>query len=103
VAGVIQNYLIGIKERLNKEIKDYGMPLCYREGHFWIYPRDSFFAMQKAVQSPDGLAPGALYEQPVFVWLPHLLGDVTLKCKNASCKHSNVTLTTKGWNDNPIA
>jgi len=34
VSGVVRNYLIGIKERLSKELKDHGMPLCYKEGHF---------------------------------------------------------------------
>ena len=62
-----------------------------------------FLQCAKLHNAPDGLTPTTLYEPSVFVWLPQLLSDVTLKCKSASCMHSNVSLTTKGWNDNPIA
>src|ERR1700751_2335807 len=36
--GVIQTYLVGLRETLSRQIKDRGKPVCYMEGHFWIRP-----------------------------------------------------------------
>jgi hypothetical protein len=103
ITGVVQTYLTSLKEKIAKEIHSGSLPACYKEGHFWIHPRDPFFAMQKAAKSPDGLTPNTLYYPPVFLWLPHLLDDKPLMCPNTTCKSGKHQLTVKGWNDNPIA
>jgi len=100
-SGILQTFLLGLKERLSKEIEASHMPKCYQQNQFWIRPDDAYFAMHKAEVSPDSLSPHLLYIPPVFVWLPHLLEDKTLKCQNPQC-HQH-PLTVKGWNDNPVA
>ena len=100
-SGIVQAYLLGLKERLSREIEGRRMSKCYQQHQFWIYPYDAYFAMRKAQVSADGLSPHLLYVPPVFVWLPHLLEDTTLKCQNPQCHQHR--LTVKGWNDNPVA
>jgi len=100
-SGIVQAYLLGLKERLSREIEGKRMPKCYQQHQFWMHPYDAYFAMHKAQVSADGLSPHLLYVPPVFVWLPHLLEDTTLKCQNPQCHHH--CLTVKGWNDNPVA
>lgn len=53
LTGVVKTYLVGLKNKLDREIDGHGMPLCYVEGHFWIHPHDPYFAMQKAAKSCD--------------------------------------------------
>jgi hypothetical protein len=106
VSGVVQAYLLQLKERLSREIELHKMPECYRQGHFWIRPSEPYFALRNALQSPDGLTPYSLYHPTVFVWLPNLLNHKVLTCQNQSCRHYCKTikpLTVKCWNDNPIA
>jgi hypothetical protein len=106
VSGVVSTYLFGLKEKIAREIKYEKIPLCYQQGQFWVWPRASYFAMQRTLSSADGLNPKPLYHPPVFVWLPHLLHDESLLCKNSACIYFNKkvhVLTVKGWNDNPIA
>ena len=100
-SGIVQAYLLGLKERLSREIEGKRMPKCYQQHQFWIHPHDAYFAMRRAQVSADGLSPHPLYMPPVFVWLPHLLEGTTLKCQSPQCHHH--PLTVKGWNDNPVA
>ena len=104
LVGVVQTYLVGLRETLSRQIKDRGKPVCYMEGHFWIRPQDPYFAMLKAEKSPDGLNPERLYHPRVFLWLPNLLNDNLPKCPNTECaKYKKGDLSVKGWNDKPIA
>jgi hypothetical protein len=104
LVGVIQTYLVGLRETLSRLIKDRSKPVCYMEGHFWIRPQDPYFAMCKAEKSPDGLNPERLYHPSVFLWLPQLLSDNSLTCPNAQCaKYQKGILSVKGWNDKPVA
>jgi len=79
-SGIVQAYLLGLKERLSREIEGKRMPKCYQQHQFWIHPHDAYFAMRRAQVSADGLSPHPLYMPPVFVWLPHLLEGTKLKC-----------------------
>jgi hypothetical protein len=100
VTGVVQTYLVALRDTLTKEIEKHQMPQCYRDGHFWIRPQNAFFALRKAQRSVDGLSPLPLYYPPVFIWLPHLLSD-DLHCQEPSCHLRK--LTSRGWNNNPVA
>lgn len=89
------------------EITAQKMPSCYKNGTFWIHPAQPFFALQKAMNTGDGLNPSGVYHPPVFLWLPHLLeGQPKIMCPNSECglymKQTN-PMTIKCWNDNPIA
>lgn len=87
--STISQYL----KKLQSGIKTNETPSAYRNGTFWIYPNQAFFALRKKV------SPTALYLPRVFLWLPHLLVDIkNIKCP--SCKNS---LSVKGWNEKPSA
>ncbi|TDL14636.1 hypothetical protein BD410DRAFT_757087, partial [Rickenella mellea] len=107
VSGVVKNYLASLLQDIKAQIQLKKMPDCYRAGHFWIYPRDPFFAMQKAVQPGSGseLTPNDLYHPLVFLWVPTLLDSTPLTCSNRSCKYfqnKSKPLTKGGWNNNPV-
>lgn len=67
--GVVQNYLDRIQKEVHAQIEGDGkQPDCYRNGTFWICPRDNWFALDKDKDSPD-----MLYYPRVFVWVPSVL------------------------------
>jgi hypothetical protein len=106
ISGVVHTYLLQLKESLSRELALHQMPLCYLQGHFWIRPQEPYFAMRASLVSPDGVKPYSLYQPTVFLWLPHLLDDIVLTCKNSDCCHyalKTKPLTVKSWNDKPIA
>jgi hypothetical protein len=105
-SGVLQLYLLSLKDAIIQEMKDGALPKCYRQQQFWIHQPDPYFAMRKALHSASGLNPDPLYYPAVFLWLPHLLDDRKYLCPMQGCdnyKKSTAPLTIKGWNDNPIA
>ncbi|KAJ7174303.1 hypothetical protein C8R46DRAFT_88386 [Mycena filopes] len=110
IDGLIKTYLSGIKDQIISELKMTQKVKCYDEGTFWMHPRDPYFALQKSGKSPTGVTPDSLYWPSVFVWLPEYLhknglAALGLKCPNSACQkhHTGVSLSPKGWNDDPIA
>jgi hypothetical protein len=94
IDGVLAIQIACIKDRIAAEMdadKPRRWPKCYRNDTFWEQARDSFFALRNQSKTADRLNPTVLYACDVFVWLPHLLSDVPLKCP--SC---NGPLTIKG-------
>ncbi|KAJ7678102.1 hypothetical protein DFH06DRAFT_1422622 [Mycena polygramma] len=85
-------------ETVKKEIVKVKQPQVYKDGQLWIYPKDPIFVLQEAattgVYSPD-----ALYQLPIFLWLPDYLPGhpdrFHCECGEALNKHS--------YNTNPIA
>ena len=58
--------------------------------------------MCNAEVSADGIYPESLYYPEVFVWIPTLLSDKPLFCKEPHCEQTHQKLSVKGFNDNPI-
>ncbi|KAJ7214348.1 hypothetical protein GGX14DRAFT_563165 [Mycena pura] len=85
-------------EKLKKDITDDKPPRIYRDGQLWIYPRDPIFALQCAA-TEEIYCPDALYQLPIFVWLPDYLPGhpdrFICECGEFLNKHS--------WNTKPIA
>ena len=101
--GVIRTYLASLKAKLSVEIHGGQLPNCYKQGQFWIRPPQPFFAMYNAEVSADGIHPESLYYPEVFVWIPTVLSDKPLFCKEPHCEQTHRKLSVKGFNDNPIA
>lgn len=68
----LQQYLKTVKECIAAEINKHGEPICYQQGSFFDRPMHPVFAMRKDI-STIGLTASTLYQQDVFVWLPHLV------------------------------
>ncbi|KAG6877503.1 hypothetical protein C0992_009828 [Termitomyces sp. T32_za158] len=98
--GVHIEYLLGLRDRIKAEIKQFGQPLCYKTGTFWIYPRDTLFALHTSEISALGYSPTELYHLPVFVWLPAVLPGCPDIFRCTKCGHH---LVRKGFNANPVA
>ncbi|KAJ7511032.1 hypothetical protein B0H11DRAFT_2402639 [Mycena galericulata] len=85
-------------ETVKKQVSKHEQPQVYKDGQLWIYPKDPIFALRDAattgVYSPD-----ALYQLPIFLWLPDYLPGhpdrFNCECGEALNKHS--------YNTNPIA
>jgi hypothetical protein len=108
--SVVSGYLSIVKEKLSRDLKSYGEPQCYKEGQFWVRPKDAYFAMREDIESKSpnrGLNnPNKLYHPEVFVWLPQCLDKHPLACVNKQCKFyqdSLYPLMDKGWNTDPVA
>ena len=106
IHGIVQAYLVNVKNQIVSAMGAGHLPPCYRNGQFWIHPPHSYFAMCKAEKVVDGLNPTSLYHPSVFLWLPHLLDTHNITCPNSSCqwyKNQFHPTTIKGWNKDPIA
>lgn len=70
-------------------------PKCYQEGHFWIYPQDSFFNMN----APKLLDFEAYLMPKVLVWLPDLLWRMVNpgERQKLSCESCGNTFESKGF------
>ncbi|KAJ7594711.1 hypothetical protein C8J56DRAFT_446650 [Mycena floridula] len=99
ITGAHQEYLEAVLEKIKNQIKLHSQPDCYRDGTFWIRPRDPVFALNASRKGEHGLSPVELYHLPVFVWFPDMLPDApdSLVC---SCGHK---LIRNGYNHKPIA
>ncbi|KAF5366509.1 hypothetical protein D9757_012171 [Collybiopsis confluens] len=97
--SVTHQQLLNYRNGLRKEIEHYGMPKCYKDGQFFVYPPHPVFALHKATIQSESLSPDPLCLRPIFVWLPeHLPGRPDhFKCR------CGINLTMNGYNDNPIA
>ena len=84
--GIIRTYLASLKAKLSVEIHGGQLPNCYKQGQFWIRPPQPFFAMCNAEVPADGIHPESLYYPEVFVWIPTLLSDKPLFCKEPHCE-----------------
>ncbi|KAE9388021.1 hypothetical protein BT96DRAFT_776850, partial [Gymnopus androsaceus JB14] len=50
------------------------------------------------------LTPSPAYLPSVFVWLPNELGEESrILCTNEQCRSKGQVMSSKGWNDSPIA
>ncbi|KAJ7676813.1 hypothetical protein DFH06DRAFT_942686, partial [Mycena polygramma] len=90
-------------------------PKCYKQGTFWIRPRDNWFILdasddtkddtEDAGSAPDSFGPEGLYYPPVFIWLPTLLLPIDFKITCVFCKKKEMTdgVQLIGWNNNPVA
>ncbi|KAJ7869047.1 hypothetical protein B0H13DRAFT_2280851, partial [Mycena leptocephala] len=84
-------------ETVKKQISKHEQPHAYKDWQLWIYPKDPIFALRDAattgVYSPD-----ALYQLPIFLWLPDYLPGhpdrFPCECGEPLNKHS--------YNTNPI-
>lgn len=84
-SGVLEEYLEKVFSDIKSQIEHYTSPQCYRNGTFWIRPRDPVFGLQASQKTAAGLSPNVLYHLDVFVWIPHLLpgspaGGFKFKC-----------------------
>ncbi|KAJ7663647.1 hypothetical protein B0H14DRAFT_2658726 [Mycena olivaceomarginata] len=61
IDSVLQKQFAILKDRLSKEIKKYGSPLCYRRGDFYDWPMHTVFALHRSMGSNHGLYPSELY------------------------------------------
>ena len=86
---VIRKYLYDVHNRIVKE----GYPTEYRNGTFWVRPKDAYFALI------DYLNPNALYFPRIFLWLPHLVIDKLGKV--LKCPKCDYELKSKGYTDKP--
>ena len=86
---VIRKYLSDVHNRIVKE----GYPTEYRNGTFWVRPKDAYFALI------DYLNPNALYFPRIFLWLPHLVIDKLGKV--LKCPKCDYELKSKGYTDKP--
>ncbi|KAJ7789775.1 hypothetical protein B0H14DRAFT_2626846 [Mycena olivaceomarginata] len=90
-----------LKTTLAQIVKDTNgrlkMPRCYKDGQFWVRPRDPVFALKRA--AVHGFSPASLYLLPIFVWLPHFLPGRpdSFKCE------CGASIILNGYNENPIA
>ncbi|KAJ7301052.1 hypothetical protein DFH08DRAFT_827905 [Mycena albidolilacea] len=90
-----------LKTTLAQIVKDTNgrlkMPRCYKDGQFWVRPRDPVFALKCA--AAHGFSPASLYLLPIFVWLPHFLPGRpdSFKCE------CGASIILNGYNENPIA
>ncbi|KAJ7333477.1 hypothetical protein DFH08DRAFT_966299 [Mycena albidolilacea] len=90
-----------LKTTLAQIVKDTNgrlkMPRCYKDGQFWVRPRDPVFALKRA--AVYGFSPASLYLLPIFVWLPHFLPGRpdSFKCE------CGASIILNGYNENPIA
>ncbi|KAF8319196.1 hypothetical protein F5887DRAFT_1291628 [Amanita rubescens] len=78
--GVVGAYLASVKDKLAQEISGNGIPLCYKNGTFWIVPKDGYFAMS-SLRSSEGLTPESFYYP----------------------QNKDHPMTIKGWNSDPVA
>ncbi|KAJ7572428.1 hypothetical protein C8J56DRAFT_759951, partial [Mycena floridula] len=106
ITGVHQEYLKCTLDKIKSQITRHSQPDCYRDGTFWIRPRDAVFALNAAKVHEDGVNPNELYQLPIFVWFPDMLPDTpdTFLC---SCGHylsrNGMLSLLLGYNQNPIA
>ncbi|RDB23206.1 Werner syndrome ATP-dependent helicase [Hypsizygus marmoreus] len=98
--GIHDDYLRGVRDKLKAQIASSGQPTCYKNGTFWIHPKDPLFALNATRNSPSGYSPTELYYLPIFVWLPEFLPGRPDYLRCAKCSGH---LTRDGWNSNPIA
>lgn len=111
--GIVQGYLDRILTEVMHQTKGNSWPQCYKEGTFWIRPRDNWFILndsddghnaskaklppqrgnQDAIPAPDPSGPEGLYYPRIFVWIPTLLLplDKTIRC--VFCGNDNMTDT----------
>ncbi|KAJ7889508.1 hypothetical protein B0H14DRAFT_3126972 [Mycena olivaceomarginata] len=99
IDSVLQKQFAILKDRLSKEIKKYGSPLCYRRGDFYDRPMHAIFALHRSMGSNHGLDPSELYARDVFIWIPNLLPGAPDRFKCTCGK----PLSRNGFNDDPIA
>ncbi|KAJ7896333.1 hypothetical protein B0H14DRAFT_3612314 [Mycena olivaceomarginata] len=99
IDSVLQKQFAILKDRLSKEIKKYGSPLCYRRGDFYDRPMHAVFALHRSMGSNHGLDPSELYARDVFIWIPNLLPSAPDRFKCTCGK----PLSRNGFNDDPIA
>ncbi|KAJ7846209.1 hypothetical protein B0H14DRAFT_3681514 [Mycena olivaceomarginata] len=99
IDSVLQKQFAILKDRLSKEIKKYGSPLCYRQGDFYDRPMHAIFALHRSMGSNHGLDPSELYARDVFIWIPNLLPGAPDRFKCTCGK----PLSRNGFNDDPIA
>ncbi|KAJ7152120.1 hypothetical protein C8R46DRAFT_484877 [Mycena filopes] len=89
--SVNDQWLATTLETVKKEISSLQQPQAYKDGQLWIRPKDPIFALRDAattgIYSPD-----ALYQLPVFLWLPDYLPGrpdrFHCECGEALNKHS---------------
>ncbi|KIK53615.1 hypothetical protein GYMLUDRAFT_63605 [Collybiopsis luxurians FD-317 M1] len=95
--SVIHQYLLDFPNGLQKQIDQYGMPNCYKDGQFFVYPPHPVFALHTAIHT--SFSPDPLCLRPIFIWLPEYLPGHPdhYKC---TCGGN---LSMNGYNDNPIA
>lgn len=78
---VKDGYLGDITKKVVEETKYAGsLPTCYRNGKFWIRPKDPYFAVQNAKKKVGEVGQGfgadvVGTQCDVFVWIPKLLID----------------------------
>lgn len=101
--GIVKIYLTHVRDSIDKELKDRKLPSCYSSHGFFIRPGALYFAYKKA-RLEDGLIPNPAYLPSVFVWLPSELGEgERILCTTENCTHAGHPMSTKGWNNSPIA
>lgn len=59
-------------EMVKKQISKHEQPQVYKDGQLWIYPKDPIFALRDAATT-SVYSPDALYQLPIFLWLPDYL------------------------------
>ena len=87
--GVHGLYLRHELEKIKKEIEQGGQPHCYKNGTFWLRPRDALFALNTSWS--EGVNATELYHLPIFVWLPDMLPDAPNKLTCPGCGHHHLT------------
>ncbi|KAK7448772.1 hypothetical protein VKT23_013503 [Stygiomarasmius scandens] len=95
--SILRQYLSLVLQKIRKNTDAHQHPDCYKQGTFWIYPKDApFYLHESEIQ---GINPSGLYHLPVFVWLPDMLPGApsSLKCPNGH------DLIRNGYNKDPIA
>ncbi|KAI9488288.1 hypothetical protein BDB00DRAFT_877589 [Zychaea mexicana] len=90
--SVLKKYFLELQRRFQE--KDNGYPREYRNGTFWVTPKDPYFALM------DNLDPDELYKPRVFLWFPHLLVKNFESLKCTLCKSN---LKVKGYTKTPCA
>ncbi|KAL0956753.1 hypothetical protein HGRIS_002872 [Hohenbuehelia grisea] len=71
--GVHYEYLYSTLNALKSQIAKHKRPDCYRNGTFWVRPRDPIFALDHAWATTPRFSPTELYHLPVFAWLPDFI------------------------------
>ena len=80
----IQAELLKVRKSLLRKT-----PSSYQHGSFWVHPKEPVFALE------DKITPQALYVPSIFVWAPHSIPNVDVKCRICGGKMTSHGLAPK--------
>ncbi|KAJ3116129.1 hypothetical protein HDU96_010333 [Phlyctochytrium bullatum] len=84
------HYVRIVGQQVMDQVREFGRPVCYTQGSFWIRSRSPFFgrAILATARGARATFPEGYRGPDVFVWLPRLLlkDDAAFRCP--VCRHA---------------